>query len=711
MPKIDIIKEAQERLEAAWVQDRENREDAFMDLKFLAGDQWPSEIRQQREAQSRPCLTINRLPQFVHQVANSVRVNPPAIKAIPAGGEATAELAEIYTGLMRQIQYRSNATSVFANAVYYAVACGIGHFRLVTDYADGNGFDQEILIKRIQHPLSVFWAPGSVEPDRSDADYCLVSEMIGRKEFQKRFPDAAMTDFEAPPDLTAGSGLFWGSRDAVRVCEYWVKRPYERTIARLATGETIDITDVDLSSASTVIPAEAGTHGDATAVPGSNMGPPFRGDGAARLADQIIATRKVRSHKIEHYLLSGDEVLQGPNQWAGRYIPIFPVVGSETALETKVIRSGLIRFARDSQQLYNFWRSAAAESIALAPRAPFLATPAMIAKFKGQWDTQNTIARPYLLYEPDPDAPGGRPMREPPPDIPAALINESGQAADEMKATTGVYDAAMGAQSNEVSGIAIRARANQGDISALHYQDNLMATLNHLGRVLIDLIPRIYDSERNVRIMQEDETHQPVRINVPVLGANGNPMLINDLNQGAYDVRVKIGPSHATKRAEAADAMLQFIQAVPQAANVTGDLVARNMDWPGADEIADRLRRLLPPQVTGEAAPFGVQLAQAQQQAYQEALAEANLSRAQGLAMKSRAEAERAHAQARDTAAHTLSTVAASVHGARQDPVRAAMQEAALRERQADAAKAEAELQGKILDNVAKRARAQEPLA
>ena len=381
MPKIDIVQEAQERLEAAWIQDRENREDAFMDLKFLAGDQWPNEIRLQREAQNRPCLTINRLPQFVNQVANGVRVNPPAIKAIPAGGEATSELAEVYSGLMRQIQYRSNATNVFANAVYYAVACGIGHFRIVTDYAGEDGFDQEILIKRIQHPLSVFWAPGAVEPDRSDAEYCLVSEMIGRKEFQKRFPGAAMADFMAPSDLNAESGLFWANRDGVRVCEYWVKRPHERTIVRLENGVTLDITEV---------------------APKELQGL------------KIVAERKVRSHKVEHYLLSGEEVLEGPNEWAGRYIPIFPVIGSETALETKVIRSGLIRFSRDSQQLYNFWRSAAAESIALAPRAPFVATPAMIAKFKGQWDTQNTVSRPYLLYEPDPEVPGGRPMREPP---------------------------------------------------------------------------------------------------------------------------------------------------------------------------------------------------------------------------------------------------------------------------------------------------------
>ncbi len=709
MPKIDIVQEAQERLEAAWVQDRENREDAFTDLKFLAGDQWPNEIRLQREAQNRPCLTINRLPQFVNQVANGVRMNPPAIKAIPAGGEATQELAEIYSGLFRQIQYRSNATHVFATAVYYAVACGIGHFRVVTEYADDDAFDQEILIKRIQHPLSVFWDPGAVEPSRSDAEYCLVSEMIGRKDFQKRFPGAAMTDFAAPSDLNAESGLFWANRDAVRVCEYWVKRPHERTIARLASGETVDITDVDVSApVSAVITGldpviqETAASLDARVKPGHDE----------TLASQIVATRKVRSHKVEHYLLSGEEVLEGPNEWAGRYIPIFPVIGSETALDTKVIRSGLIRFSRDPQQLYNFWRSAAAEAIALAPRAPFLATPSMIAKFKGQWDTQNTVSRPYLLYESDPDAPGGRPMREPPPDIPAALVQESALSSDEMKATTGIYDAALGARSNEISGVAIRARESQGGNSALHYQDNLMATLNHLGVALVDLVPKIYDSERTVRILREDDSHEPVRINVPVMGIDGKPMLLNDLGQGTYDVRVKIGPSYATRRAEAADSMLQFIQAVPQAASVAGDLVARNMDWPGADEIAERLKRVLPPQVTGDAPPLGAQIAQARQQAYQEALAQAHLNRVQGLAAKSEADAAKAHAEAQDAASRAASIAAATLFGtplSPQDRLQTALQEAALRERQVNAAKAEAELQSKVLDNEVKRARFTEP--
>jgi hypothetical protein len=236
-----------------------------------------------------------------------------------------------------------------------------------------------------------------------------------------------------------------------------------------------------------------------------------------------------------------------------------------------------------------------------------------------------------------------------------------------------------------------------------------MATLNHLGKVLIDLIPKIYDSERTIRIMREDEAHVPVRINVPVMGVNGKPMLLNDLNQGAYDVRVKIGPSYATRRAEAADAMLQFVQAVPQAASLAGDLIARNMDWPGADEIAERLRRSLPPQISGEAPPLDTQIAQAQQQAYQDALAQAHLNRLQGLAAKSEAEAVRAHADAQETAVRTLSSVAASVYGTPQDRLQASLQEAALRERQANAAKAEAELQGKVFDNEIKRARFTEP--
>ncbi|MGO9171999.1 MAG: portal protein [Rhodomicrobium sp.] len=681
----DIIDEAQERLNAAWTQDRENREDAFMDLKFLAGDQWPQAIRLQREATNRPCLTINRLPQFVNQVANDVRKNPPGIKAIPAGGPATQEIAEIYTGLFRQIQARSNAAHVFCQAAYYAVACGIGHFRLTTEYADDDSFDQEIFIRRIQHPLSVFWDPDAIEPDRSDANYCLVSELIQRDAFKKRFPDASEADFAVPSDLNAETGLFWATRDAVRLAEYWRKVPEERTLGRTDTGEVLDLTKVSKAS--------------------------LRGV-------QVVAERKVKSYKIERYLLSGTEVLEGPTEWAGRFIPIFPVIGSEVALESKTIRHGLVRFSMDPQQLYNYSRSAAAEVIALQPRAPFLATPNMIAKYKGQWDTHNTNARPYLLYDPDPEAPGGRPMREPPPAMAQAFVEEAKIASEEIQSTTGIYNSSLGARSNEVSGVAIHARESQGDTSTLHFQDNLVATLHHLGRAMIDLVPKIYDSQRIIRVLQEDgEEQQPVHINVPVMTLDGKPLLLNDLSQGIYDVRVKIGPAYQTRRAEAADSMLQFIQAVPQAAQVIGDLIAKSMDWPGAEAIAERLEKMLPPQISGNPPPPEAQQAQAMQQQVQMGMAQAKIAETQGRAQKAQAEAVRTHVETQLMAsggqaappmpspqeAHAAAMQEVAL--GREASLKNALLEASVQERQARANKAEVDLQGGIMKNDITRAR------
>jgi len=670
----DMVTKVQERMNEAWQQDRENREDAFMDLKFLAGDQWPQDIRLQREATNRPCLTINRLPQFVNQVANDVRKNPPSIKVIPSGGEATQEIADIYTGLFRQIQARSNATHVFCHAAYYAVACGIGHFRLVTEYCDEDSFDQEIFIRRIPHPLSVFWDPEAIEPTREDANYSIVSELIARKTFEEKYPDAAEADFMTPSDLNAEAGLFWATRDFVRLAEYWEKVPQEKTIGRTADGQVLDLTKVSKAS--------------------------LRGL-------SIVAERKVKSYTIKRWLLSGREVLEGPTDWAGRFIPIFPVLGAEVALESKIIRHGLVRFSMDAQQLYNYSRSAAAEVIALQPRAPFLATPQMIAKYKGQWDTHNTTARPYLLYDPDPEVPGGRPMREQPPVMADAFVKESMIASEEMQSTTGIYNSSLGARSNEVSGVAIKTRENQGDTSTLHFSDNLVATLHHLGRAMVDLVPKIYDSQRIVRVMQEDnETHEPVHINVPVMTLDGKPMLLNDLSQGAYDVRVKVGPAYATRRAEAADSMLQFIQAVPQASQVIGDLIAKNMDWPGAEAIAERLQKMLPPQLSDAPPPPPTPAQQ-----MEAALGQAKVAETQGRAQKAQAEAMRTHVETQlmvsgqqqtppqPSPQEAQAAAMQQVADAHTKALQAALLEASVEERRARAAKANVDLQGGVMKN------------
>lgn len=563
-----LLREAKERVDAAWQHDRENREDAHRDMRFLAGDQWPQAIRQERETNNRPTLTINRLPQFVNQVVNDIRQNPPAIKVIPADGAASEDIADIYSGLIRQIEYRSSAQHVYAGSASHAVSCGIGHFRVATDFVDDASFDQEILIKPIAKPMSVYWDPASIRVDREDAKWCIVTEMMPVADFKAQYPNAKQEGFDTPADHASDSGIYWRDEDHVRIAEYWRKIPVKRKLALFEDNTTLDITDME--------------------------------DSMLAFLPKIVRTREADSFKVEQWLITGSEILDGPNKWAGRFIPIVAVIGQEVPLETKTVRYGLIRFARDPQQLYNYWRSAAAEAIALAPKSPFLVTPNMIGKFKTQWDTHNTKNRPYLLYEPDPGAPGNRPIREQAPEPPLALIQESAIASDDMKASMGMYDASLGNRSNEQSGRAIMARQRESDIGTYHFQDNLNLSLTHLGKILVDLIPRIYDTERQIRIVNPDETQEFVPINKQIMSQDGQPVLLNDISQGRFDVRVRIGPSYTTKRIESADSMIQFIQAVPNAAAVMSDLIAKNMDWPGADEIAERLKRAIPAEIRGE---------------------------------------------------------------------------------------------------------------
>lgn len=604
----DLAREARELLEEDHQADKDNRDEAVIDLRFVAGDQWPDNVKAQRR--NRPSLTINRLPQFINQVVNDFRINSPGLSVIPVDSNTDPELAEIYNGMLRAIQYCSNANSVWASSFSHSVQCGIGWFRVVTDYADSDSFDQEITIKRIANPLSVYHGP-SIEPDRSDAPRIFVTEMVRKGVFKTRFPGAAEVSFDVPDasNMTNAGGFFWSTSDDIRIAEYWRKVPYKRKIVRLQDGKVIDLNDY-----------------------AKFMG--VSSDAIKAYLPPVNAEREVEDHRIEHTLVSGSEVLEKTTIWPGKYIPIIPVVGQEIPLGDKTFRHGLIRFARDPQQLYNFWRSCAAESIALAPRAPYLVTPTMISKYKDQWDTHNTTNRPYLVYDPDEAAPNGRPVREMPPDVPQALLQESAIASDDMKATMGMYDASVGQRSNETSGKAINARQREGDVATYHFRDNFNVSLVHCGRVIIDLIPKVYDTERVVRLMAEEAEDKPkfATVNQQVMSDNGEPVLRNDLKAGKFDIRVKIGPSYTTRRQEAADSMIQFTQAFPQTAQIAGDLVAKAMDWPDAEKIAERFKKVIPPNVLGddqEEPNPQQQAAIQQQQQLEEVLRNIQLERAQ----------------------------------------------------------------------------------
>lgn len=640
-----ILREAKERANAAWEHDRENREDGFLDLRFLAADQWPESIRLERENAGRPVITINRLPQFLFQVANDIRINPPGIKITPAGGRGDEEIAEIYSGLIRSIERASNGPNIYATAGMHAVACGQGHWRVATRYVDDDVFEQEIVLEGIKHPFAVLWDPEAQCPDRSDGKWCQVTQLIHRDNFSTEYPGASAASYDIPiPGQDPEQGMFWRNGDWIRVVEYWRKIAVKKKIALFESGLVTDITKLSRGEMEQLVMSNG----------------------------QVQREREADGMAVESTLLSGVDILEQTTRWPGRHIPIITTIGGEIPLDTKVVRFGIVRFARDAQQLYNYARSAAAESIGLAPKSPYLLTSKMIARYKAMWDTHNTTQRPYLCYDPDPEAPHG-PQRLHPPEMPQAFVQEQQIAVEDMKATTGVYDASLGARSNETSGIAIQRREEQGDTATAHFAANLTSSLVHCGRVIVDLAPHIYDTQRVVKIIKDDEeTEEDVQINQVVFSDRGEQVLINDLSHGKYDVTPRRGPSYSTKRIEAVNSMLQFAQAVPQAAAIIGDLIAKNMDWPGADEMAKRLKRALPPHIAGpdedeedgEKTPMQQQM---EQQAAKQAETEAKRAELELIDMESKieerlgkmaeseAKAEKTRAETAETDINTIS--------------------------------------------------------
>lgn len=563
----DVVRECADRLTQAFTHDRGNREDAIQDLKFLAGDQWPEYARMARV--NRPMLTVNKLPQFLHQVTNDIRRNAPVLKVTPVDGKNDPIMAKIYDGMINDIQYRSSAKHVYSTAAYHATACGIGHWRVITKYVDDNTFDQELAVEVIPYPLAVYWDPAAVKPDRSDAMWCIVCDMVPRATFKSKYPNAIPVSVNDFRSANITNGLFWATMDYVLVAEYWCKIPVMRTLAGFKNGEAIDITDMSMQQLAQLQ---------------MQNGP-------------VVQKRQAKGYTVEQSLVTGVEVLDGPRKWPGKHIPVVPVIGDEVPLERLTIRHGLVRHARDPQQLYNFYRSAAAEHIALSPKSPYLVTDKMIGQHKRQWDTLNSTNRPYLGYTPDEKAPGAKPERIAAPEPPQALWQEAQVATDDIKATTGIYDASLGAKSNETSGIAIKRREAQGDTANFHYQDNLVRSLEQCGRILIDLIPKIYDNQRVARLMSESGEEQFAPINHEVMGQDGQPVLINDLSVGRYDIRVVVGPNYATKRLEAADAMIELMGKLPpELAAPLAYFAVKNMDIPEGEQAAASIKNMLPPQ-------------------------------------------------------------------------------------------------------------------
>lgn len=570
-----IVKAAQRLYDAAWDRDEHNIVEGYDDLEVRAGNQWDETEKQEREAEGRPCETVNKMGQFVRQVTGDMRQMRPAIKVIPIDDKATEEGAEAMADVVRYIENRSDAPSVYFQGADSQVACGIGAWRIVTEYAGETTFNQEARIVPIDDALGVMWDEDSTLPTREDAMECLIPIDMAKAKFEKQYPDATATDFTSSD--TIGLRARWGTtEDKVRVGEYWWKEPATKKLALLQDGTVFDLTnasDEDMAVVQENVALDAA--------------------GAPRIEERP-------SYKVRRALVTASEVIEGPEDWPGSYIPIVSVIGEEVKIQRKTVRHGVIRFAKPVQRIYNYNVSADLEVTALQPKTPYIGTETNFKKYAKEWASANRKNYAYLPYTPDPASGNQRPSREPPPVASQAIAAAIERADRDMHATTGIYPASLGAKSNETSGKAVLARQREGDTGTFVYLDNWTRAIRYTGKILVDLIPHIYDTARVLRIMGDDGKIEKIKINQDDYRRQPDGTLLKifrDVTSGAYDVSIQMGPSYATKREEARDGMSTFMQGNPQVAPLIGDLYAKAQDWPMAEEIGERLELLLPPQI------------------------------------------------------------------------------------------------------------------
>jgi hypothetical protein len=559
------IGEAQKFLQLAADADSNNRAEAQEDLKFAAGDQWPVEIQNSRTLEARPCLTINKIDAYIKQITNQQRQQRPRIKVHGMNNESDEKVAQILQGICRHIEVNSNADTAYDEAFDYAVRMGWGYWRVVTDYISEDSFDQEIYIEPIHNPFTVYFDPNSILPDGSDAEKCLITEVISKNVFRSLYPDADDTvsfTQRATGDVLAE----WVMKEDIRIAEYFYTERRPATLIMLSDGtklykDELKDDELEMMAANGII-----------------------------VVDERPSYKKV----IKWCKLTAMQVLE-EREWPGKFIPVIPVYGQRLFVESKRKKFGLVRMAKDPQRMYNFWQTSITESVALAPKAKWLLAEGQDEGHENEWVQANIKSTPVLRYKQTDieGRPAPVPTRLQPEPPPAGILAASASINEDLQAVLGVFDPNQMPTGN-ISGKALMGQQQQIDLTNYHYYDNLTRSIKHTGKILLDLIPHIYDSQRVMRIIGEDAQPEMVTINEPSQTEEGVYEILNDVTVGQYDVVMDTGPGYNSKRLEAVNSMMPLMQGNEQLFQMAGDLFIRNMDFPGSDVIADRLAAMNP---------------------------------------------------------------------------------------------------------------------
>jgi hypothetical protein len=564
-----------ERFRVSSESEAENRKKAIYALRFRSADkyQWDEQVYNLRQLENRPTESYDQTSQFIHKVTNDMRMNMPQVKIIP-NDDGDKETADVFEGMCRYIQSNSEAEVAFDTAADSQVTIGWGYIRVITEYEDDETFDQIVKIKRIANPLMVYDDPNCMEQDYSDRRYAFIAVDMPIKEFNDEYDKTYNSDMFS----SIGDKQDWITKDTVRVVEYFEVKDEKEKLYQLENGDIVN----DLP----------------------------KGAKNYKTRDKVVP-------KVIWRKCTGSEVLE-EKEWAGKYIPLIRVSGEELIVDGKKEFYGLMKAMIPAQKQINYWTNAATEAVALAPKSPFIMAVGQVKGLEKYWDQANSKSYPYLPYNPTEinNVVVPPPQRQSPSaDISSFMVLV--QAAQQgMYSATGIFPASLGQQSNESSGRAINARKIQSDVANFHFTDNMARAIRFLGRVLIDLIPKYYDTERVIRILHQDGSTEAVKINGEFQDKKGQNKIF-DLSKGKYDVSVVTGPSYTTKREQALDSMIQISQANPNIWTVAPDLMIKEMDWPGADKLAERFKKTLPPQLTADDSPIPPQVQQQMEQAQQ----------------------------------------------------------------------------------------------
>tara|TARA_R110002126_G_scaffold101189_12_gene233206 strand:- start:1933 stop:3957 length:2025 start_codon:yes stop_codon:yes gene_type:complete len=576
-----IIRQAMDDYDLAFTAESKNRIDMVDDLKFAALDQWPDDVKRARK--NRPMLTLDHLGQAIRKVMGGIRQNMPSIKVDPIDDGADKETATILEDLTRQIEQSSNARNAYLTAAKFQVKMGYGVWRVVTVDNQDDIFTQDIKIVPVKNPFTWYFDPDAINPQKDDGRFVIGSVTMSEARYKQEFGGEVPVSVDRQG--LGESYERWYAPDSVRITEYFVKSKKKKSVTQLSNGVVLDsdsITEEDIAGyqAQGISPAK---------------------------------TREVMADVITYYKLSAFKVLD-KKEWPSKYFPIIPVYGEEENIEGETEYRGIVRAAKDPQRMYNYWNSAAAEAVALQPVAPWVVTAKQVKNYSEFWDNANTN-QPYLPYEPDGTAPP--PQRTAPPTMQTGLLQQAQTSAMDIEQATGVFEAAQQPTTENRSGRAVIALQQEADLGTSQFGDNLASSIEHTGKIIIDLIPTIIDTQRILRLRGEDDAVRFIEVNKAILTPDGQKIQ-HDLTRGKYDVRVGVGPSFRTRRIEAANSMVELARVFPQILNVAGDLVAKNLDWPGADEMAKRLKKLLPPGVADEDEELEPEELQAKQAAQQQ---------------------------------------------------------------------------------------------